>query len=88
MGAPKFEYQPLEATMAQATQATSVQVYLCPMHSEVRETAPGSCPKCGMALLPEGTRFALLHHVMSNPRHLVMLAAMAALMAAGMVLWH
>jgi hypothetical protein len=41
-----------------------------------------------MALLPEGARFMLIRHVMSNPRHLIMLAAMATLMAAGMVLWH
>jgi len=25
-------------------------VYTCPMHPEVRQTAPGSCPICGMAL--------------------------------------
>jgi Cu+-exporting ATPase len=24
--------------------------YTCPMHPEVRQTGPGSCPKCGMAL--------------------------------------
>jgi Cu+-exporting ATPase len=24
--------------------------YTCPMHSEVRQQVPGSCPKCGMAL--------------------------------------
>ncbi|MDA8388543.1 MAG: copper-translocating P-type ATPase [Nitrospiraceae bacterium] len=27
--------------------------YTCPMHPEVRERKPGSCPKCGMALEPE-----------------------------------
>jgi Cu+-exporting ATPase len=27
--------------------------YVCPMHPEVRETKPGACPKCGMALEPE-----------------------------------
>ncbi len=27
-------------------------VYTCPMHPEVRQTAPGSCPICGMALEP------------------------------------
>lgn len=26
--------------------------YTCPMHPEIREDAPGSCPKCGMALEP------------------------------------
>jgi Cu+-exporting ATPase len=28
-------------------------VYICPMHPEVRQVGPGSCPKCGMALEPE-----------------------------------
>lgn len=28
-------------------------VYTCPMHPEVRQVGPGSCPKCGMALDPE-----------------------------------
>ncbi|MGE3852576.1 MAG: heavy metal translocating P-type ATPase, partial [Planctomycetota bacterium] len=28
------------------------QVYTCPMHPEVRQDGPGSCPKCGMALEP------------------------------------
>lgn len=27
-------------------------IYACPMHPEVRQTGPGSCPKCGMALEP------------------------------------
>ncbi len=26
--------------------------YTCPMHPEIRENQPGSCPKCGMALEP------------------------------------
>lgn len=28
--------------------------YTCPMHPEVRQRGPGSCPKCGMALEPSG----------------------------------
>ena len=28
------------------------RVYTCPMHPEVRQVGPGSCPKCGMALEP------------------------------------
>lgn len=27
--------------------------YACPMHPEVKQIGPGSCPKCGMALEPE-----------------------------------
>ncbi|HEX7125708.1 MAG TPA: YHS domain-containing protein, partial [Thermodesulfobacteriota bacterium] len=26
--------------------------YTCPMHPEVRQVGPGSCPRCGMALEP------------------------------------
>jgi len=28
-------------------------IYTCPMHPEVRQVGPGTCPKCGMALEPE-----------------------------------
>ncbi|MCB0272493.1 MAG: heavy metal translocating P-type ATPase, partial [Bdellovibrionales bacterium] len=27
-------------------------IYTCPMHPEIRQVGPGSCPKCGMALEP------------------------------------
>src|SRR5437870_433837 len=27
-------------------------IYTCPMHPEVRQRGPGTCPKCGMALEP------------------------------------
>lgn len=29
-------------------------VYYCPMHPEIVEVEPGSCPRCGMKLLPRG----------------------------------
>jgi len=31
---------------------TSV-TYTCPMHPEVKESAPWQCPECGMNLTPE-----------------------------------
>lgn len=31
---------------------TPAQTYTCPMHPEIRQDRPGSCPKCGMALEP------------------------------------
>jgi hypothetical protein len=63
------------------------QGYLCPMHADVRQSNPGKCPKCGMDLLPEGTRFGMLRHMISSPLHLaVMLGAMAAVMAAAMMM--
>src|SRR6266496_3119123 len=27
-------------------------IYTCPMHPEIQQTGPGSCPKCGMTLVP------------------------------------
>ena len=35
-----------------AAQAAKPGTYICPMDPEVRETSPGPCPKCGMALEP------------------------------------
>ena len=62
-------------------------IYVCPMHAGVRQPGPGTCPQCGMALMPEGTRFALIRHMTSSPLHLVvMAAAMVAIMAAAMML--
>ncbi len=37
----------------EASSATTSTVYVCPMHPEVRQIQPGSCPKCGMTLRPE-----------------------------------
>lgn len=31
----------------------NAQVYTCPMHPQIRQTRPGNCPLCGMALEPE-----------------------------------
>ncbi len=62
-------------------------VYLCPMHSDVRQSNPGNCPKCGMNLLPEGARFAMLRHMIGSPLHLaVMAAVMLAVMAVAMMM--
>lgn len=41
----------LEASPEEASQATDVE-YTCPMHPEIRQMGPGSCPICGMALEP------------------------------------
>lgn len=62
-------------------------IYVCPMHADVRQPSPGKCPKCGMALLPEGARFGMLRHLASNPLHLIVMAGiMIAVMAAVMMM--
>jgi Cu+-exporting ATPase len=37
----------------QATEVPAGTIYTCPMHPEVKQVGPGSCPICGMALEPE-----------------------------------
>lgn len=36
-----------------APSATPGAMWTCPMHSEIRQQGPGTCPICGMALEPE-----------------------------------
>src|SRR5207248_317582 len=38
---------------ATASPAPPGTIYTCPMHPEVEQDHPGSCPKCGMALEPK-----------------------------------
>jgi len=38
----------------EAVPADSGAQYTCPMHPEIVQLGPGSCPKCGMALVPMG----------------------------------
>lgn len=40
-----------EKTSPAAAEGTEVE-YTCPMHPEILQIGPGSCPKCGMALEP------------------------------------
>ncbi len=43
-----------ETVEASTSDKTGVEpeIYTCPMHPEIHQTQPGSCPKCGMQLLP------------------------------------
>jgi P-type Cu+ transporter len=41
---------------------TPAVTYVCPMHPEVRESGPGPCPKCGMALEPETVEYTCPMH--------------------------
>ena len=44
---------PLTTSSAAPSGPTSAGVvYTCPMHPEIRQIGPGTCPKCGMALEP------------------------------------
>src|SRR5512140_1027444 len=40
------------STPPRTANAASGSRYTCPMHPEIVRDAPGSCPKCGMTLIP------------------------------------
>jgi hypothetical protein len=69
------------------TDNISAAVYVCPMHSQVREAGPGRCPTCGMNLVPADSRFKLLRHMLGSPLHFVAMAGvMIVVMAAAMMM--
>lgn len=51
----KFKAEPakyLKPAASAAQPAPAAASYTCPMHPEIVQVGPGSCPKCGMALVP------------------------------------
>ena len=52
----KFQLEPerylTPKPAAEPSAAEAAATYTCPMHPEVRQRGPGSCPICGMALEP------------------------------------
>ncbi|MDR1305872.1 MAG: efflux RND transporter periplasmic adaptor subunit [Verrucomicrobiales bacterium] len=67
---------------------SNIDYYTCPMHPEVRESKPGACPLCGMALTPvfksAGAGPQANHHPPADPvaadhEHQAVAAAGAAL---------
>jgi Cu+-exporting ATPase len=52
----KFEADPkkyLEKDKTPPAPVVEGAIYTCPMHPQIRQVGPGSCPICGMALEPE-----------------------------------
>ncbi|WP_408640613.1 heavy metal translocating P-type ATPase [Allosphingosinicella deserti] len=43
---------PEQRTAAKAVAAPAGSIWTCPMHPEIRQEGPGTCPLCGMALEP------------------------------------
>ena len=52
-----------------AGQVDKSAIYTCPMHPEVEQQGPGSCPKCGMALEPKGVPIAATKTEYTCPMH-------------------
>ena len=44
-------------------------IYTCPMHPEVEQQGPGSCPKCGMALEPKDISLSTTKTEYTCPMH-------------------
>jgi len=64
----------------------SARAYVCPMHAEIRQSEPGKCAKCGMDLLPEGTRFGMLRHMAGNPVMIIIMVVIMAVIMAVMLM--
>jgi Cu+-exporting ATPase len=66
----KFEADPAKYLAPKAPRsapANTDAVYTCPMHPEIRQHGPGSCPICGMALEPlEVTAEAAPNHELQD----------------------
>jgi Cu+-exporting ATPase len=77
--ATKFRHNPEEYLVSKDSQSLSAALdhaasagrsdFICPMHPEVRENTPGSCPKCGMALEPEMVPATLVRTEYTCPMH-------------------
>ena len=53
----RFEARPeifLDGSAPEPVQGSEDIIYTCPMHPEIEQIGPGSCPICGMALEPKG----------------------------------
>ena len=66
---PEKYLHPAASPEPMTTEAAGVE-YTCPMHPEVRQIGPGSCPKCGMALEPATFTSASVDEV--NPEYIDM----------------
>jgi Cu+-exporting ATPase len=55
-----------DAPIAKAAKDT---IYICPMHLEIEQVGPGSCPKCGMALERKEVSFSASATQYTCPMH-------------------
>ena len=68
-GSPRQYLMKTSVTNAGTTTDASA-TYTCPMHPEIQQQGPGSCPKCGMALEPMGVPAAASKTEYICPMHL------------------
>lgn len=66
---------------------TAPAQFYCPTQRDVRQTAEGKCPHCGMELIREGSRFGIVRHTLSNRLHIaVTVVLMVVVMALVMMM--
>src|ERR1700731_4332764 len=70
-GVPGKSLKPGPAEAVPPSPPAPGTIFTCPMHPEVRQVGPGSCPKCGMALDPVTFTAATAQEV--NPEYVAML---------------
>ncbi len=57
------------AEVVSSPAVNSTAIYTCPMHPEIEQQSPGSCPKCGMALEPKDIAAAATKTEYTCPMH-------------------
>jgi len=57
------------STCADGSCSLNSETYTCPMHPEVEQQGPGSCPRCGMALEPKDIPLAATKTEYTCPMH-------------------
>ncbi len=68
----KFKEHPeqyLEKETSPSLETRRSMTYTCPMHPEIQQQGPGTCPKCGMALEPMGVPAVATKTVYTCPMH-------------------
>jgi Cu+-exporting ATPase len=65
----KFTHRKEAAASAGQHTHEDSRIYTCPMHPEVEQQGPGSCPKCGMALEPKNPALAAQRTEYTCPMH-------------------
>lgn len=66
--------------MNQGPNAT--KLHYRPMHPAVRQASSGTCPKCRMDLVPEGTKFGMIRHMIKSPLIVTIMVTAMSIMAA------